>query len=447
MRCTFVSMGQLLLRLFDRIDNSSLVAFRIGLGFMFFAESWGAILTGWVRVNMIEPKYHFGFIGLDWIDPLPGEWMYLYFVVMGLAGLGVMLGWRYRWSAAAFFVLWTGTYLMQKTSYNNHYYLMVLLSAAMIVLPAHRWASLDVRRNPAIKSPYCERWHVGSLVAFLSMVYVYAAIAKLQADWIGGDATEIMFENRSRDWLVGPLFEQEWFQLFIAWGGIGFDLTIPFFLLWHRTRPVAVVVSIFFHLFNSAVLHIGVFPYMMIIALVLFFRPEQVRRRLFRMKPPIDTILAESWTPGRRLTAAALGLFFVWQLLLPMRHHLIPGDVNWTEEGHRMSWRMMLRAKSGSVSVYVVLPDGERIRHNINDDLRPKQRRRIATRPDMMWQYVQYLKRDYAERGYPEVEIYAESKTRLNRHPRQTLYDPTVDLAKVEWKWWGHKEWVTEMEE
>ena len=82
MRCTFVSMGQLLLRLFDRIDNSSLVAFRIGLGFMFFAESWGAIMTGWVRVNMIEPKYHFGFIGLDWIDPLPGEWMYLYFVVI-----------------------------------------------------------------------------------------------------------------------------------------------------------------------------------------------------------------------------------------------------------------------------------------------------------------------------------------------------------------------------
>ena len=39
-------------------------------------------MTGWVRVNMIEPKYHFGFIGLDWIDPLPGEWMYLYFVVI-----------------------------------------------------------------------------------------------------------------------------------------------------------------------------------------------------------------------------------------------------------------------------------------------------------------------------------------------------------------------------
>ncbi|WP_316930169.1 HTTM domain-containing protein [Leeuwenhoekiella sp. MAR_2009_132] len=35
------------------------------------------------------------------------------------------------------------------------------------------------------------------------------------------------------------------------------------------------------------------------------------------------------------------------QLELPLRHWIIKDDVLWTEEGHRLSWRMMLRSKGG----------------------------------------------------------------------------------------------------
>ena len=44
-------------------------------------------------------------------------------------------------------------------------------------------------------------------------------------------------------------------------------------------------------------------------------------------------------------------VYFIFQIGLPIRHWMIQDDVLWTEEGHRMSWRMMLRSKSGTLTV------------------------------------------------------------------------------------------------
>lgn len=42
---------------------------------------------------------------------------------------------------------------------------------------------------------------------------------------------------------------------------------------------------------------------------------------------------------------------------LRRRHYLIAGTPSWTEEGHRFSWHMKLREKSGTVT-FVVSKDG-----------------------------------------------------------------------------------------
>src|SRR5690554_7360920 len=46
--------------------------------------------------------------------------------------------------------------------------------------------------------------------------------------------------------------------------------------------------------------------------------------------------------------------YLILQVLLPLRHWAIKGDVLWTEEGHRLSWRMMLRARGGEAEFKVV---------------------------------------------------------------------------------------------
>ena len=77
--------------------------------------------------------------------------MYVYYIVMGLFGLLVMVGYKYRLSMIAFTLMWTATYLMQKSSYNNHYYLWMGVSASRVGLPANRYFSIDARLKPEIK--------------------------------------------------------------------------------------------------------------------------------------------------------------------------------------------------------------------------------------------------------------------------------------------------------
>ena len=57
-------------RLFLEIDNSPLIIFRIFFGFLLACETFGAILTGWVKENFIEVNFTFSHIGMEW-KPAP----------------------------------------------------------------------------------------------------------------------------------------------------------------------------------------------------------------------------------------------------------------------------------------------------------------------------------------------------------------------------------------
>ena len=138
--------------LFKRIDNAHLIIFRIFYGLLVCAECFGAILTGWVKNTLIAPKFNFSFIGFEWLQPLPGNGMYIYFFVMGLLGVLITIGYKYRYASLTFAFMWAGVYLMQKTSYNNHYYLLMLLAFIMSFMPANRSFSLDSKINPSIAS-------------------------------------------------------------------------------------------------------------------------------------------------------------------------------------------------------------------------------------------------------------------------------------------------------
>jgi uncharacterized membrane protein YphA (DoxX/SURF4 family) len=144
--------------LFKHIDNSALIVFRIIFGLLCFLESVGAIFTGWVKRTLVDPDFTFNFIGFEFLQPLPGNGMYYYYVIMGVFGLLIMVGYKYRFSMIAFTIMWSATYLMQKSSYNNHYYLLMLLSGIMVFLPAHKYASVDVKLNPERKSYSMPQW-------------------------------------------------------------------------------------------------------------------------------------------------------------------------------------------------------------------------------------------------------------------------------------------------
>jgi len=427
--------------LFRRIDNAPLVVFRIFYGFLVAAECYGAIATGWVRRTLVEPAFTFTFIGFEWLQPLPGNGMYYYFAVMGSLGIMIALGFRYRVAALGFALMWTAVYLMQKTSYNNHYYLLMLLAYIMAFLPAHRDVSLDARLRPQIRARDMPEWIRWTIVLQLFLVYTYAAVAKLYGDWLNLSFMELLMRPKADYWLIGGLLQQPWALWSMVVFGFLFDLLIVPALLWRPTRKLALWAAVFFHLFNSAVFQIGIFPYLSLAFLVFFFEPASIRRLFLRPK-----VVAIDPTPlpprHKNLVLGALGAYFLIQLLLPLRHLAIPGDVLWTEEGHRMSWRMMLRSRSGTIGYRVVdKATGKVERIDLKDHLTPKQAGRVAAYPDFAWQFAQYLRADYAKKG-ADVQVFVNSKVKVNQWGYHPFIDPQVDLSALPWNHFCPNEWI-----
>ena len=427
--------------LFKQIDNSGLVIFRVVFGLLVTLEAWGAIATGWVRKVLIEPEFTFSFIGFEWLQPLPGNGMYFYFAIMGLFGFMMMLGYKYRVAVIGYTLLWAGVYFMQKSSYNNHYYLMLLLLLIMSVLPANRRFSLDANKNPSLKSASMPRWCNLVIVLQVFIVYTYASVAKFYPDWLDASVPKILMAGKINYPIIGAFLQLDWVHWVIAYTGILFDLLIVPMLLWKRTRMIGFLISIFFHLFNSIVFQIGIFPYMSIAFALFFFTPKTIRKRFLPKGEYYDK--SEIIVPNYKKPLLILfGIYFIIQIGLPLRHWAFTDDVLWTEEGHRLSWRMMLRTKTGNVKVFVIDKNTcEETRVDIYSKLTPKQRQSLATKPDFMWQYAQRLKKEYAKEG-KDVGVYFDTHVSVNRKPSQPFIDKNVDLASEKWYHFKHHDWI-----
>lgn len=427
--------------LFKQIDNTGLVLFRAVFGLLISIEAFGALATGWVRRTLVEPPFTFNFIGFDFLQYLQGDLMYYYFIVMGVFGIFVTLGYKYRFSMIAYAVMWTCVYLMQKSNYNNHYYLMMLLCWIMAFLPANRWFSLDAKINPEIKNPAMPRWVILILILQVWIVYTFASVAKFYPDWLDASMAKLLMSNKSDYWLIGNILQENWVHWTIAYTGILFDLLIIPLMLWKRTRMLGFVISIFFHLFNSIIFQIGIFPYMSIAFALFFFSSKTLQKRFLPKKKLYigDEVIVPK---HKNLIVGVFSIYFLFQLGLPLRHWFFKDDVLWTEEGHRLSWRMMLRSKGGTLKVYVADKNGgEKELYNYEELLGSKQQSSVTTKPDIMWQLAQKIKQVEAEKGR-DVAVYLEAKVRVNYGNYHPFTDPNIDLTAEKWHPFKHSEWI-----
>ncbi|RZJ68554.1 MAG: HTTM domain-containing protein [Flavobacterium sp.] len=426
-------------RLFKPIDNAPLIVFRIFFGFLLFAEALGAICTGWVKRTFIDVEFTFSHIGLDWLQPLPGNGMYYYFAVMSVFGLLTMVGYRYRFSLGMFTILWAGVYFMQKENYNNHYYLLLLVCMIMWCLPANAYASFDAKRDPQIKQLAMPQWCSWIMITQVTIVYFFATVSKLTPDWVDGTFIRLLLGGTDHLPLAENLFSQHWFHLFIAWSGMVFDFLIVPLLLWKRTRTIAFVCSIIFHIFNSIVLQIGIFPFFALSFIVFFYPPDRIRRIFLRKKPKLEQPV--DLPKQKRLLLYFFVPYLILQLALPLRHFAIKGDVLWTEEGHRLSWRMMLRQRNG-YATFEVADKGSKIREHYRlNKLSGKQIQFACSKPDGAWQLAQRIKKEYAQKGR-DVSVYVKQNVQVNDSDYHTLIDPEVDLAAADWDYFWHNDWV-----
>ena len=175
-----------------------------------------------------------------------------------------------------------------------------------------------------------------------------------------------------------------------------FDGLIIPILLFKPTRIFGIIASFCFHLFNAVVFQIGIFPFLSLGFLIFFIQPKTVEKIFLNQKNQQTQNLNFKY---KKLTKLCMIAYLVIQIILPIRHWFIKDDVLWTEEGHRLSWRMMLRAKTGNCKVHIFNHTyNRRFKVNLNDYLTGKQQKNLATKPDFMWQFAQRLKRIRKER-------------------------------------------------
>jgi hypothetical protein len=413
-------------------------------------EVWRYFSKGWIRRYWIDPILNFTYYGFDWVKPLPGIGMYLVFAALGILSVFILIGFRYRISAVLFFLGFTYTFLLEQARYLNHFYLICLISFLMIFVPAHRSHSIDAIQRPAIASAVAPAWTLWLLRAQLAIVYTYAGIAKLNADWFQGEPLRQWLAARTDFPVIGAFFTQEWMVYLLSYGGLLLDLFVVPFLLWRRTRLVAFGCIVTFHLMNVRLFSIGIFPWFMIAATALFFSPDFPRWVVGGWRQTSEIPRISNVAPihlRRSAIMAGLGIYLGWQLIFPFRHVLYPGNVNWTYEGHQYSWHMKLLSKRTKVE-YVVTDSVSQTTWTIDpeDYLVRWQARKIGSRPDLILQFSHFLADEAKHMGYPAVEVRANVMQSLNQREYRPLIDPSVNLA-AEKRTLAPKRWILPLTE
>ena len=217
----------------------------------------------------------------------------------------------------------------------------------------------------------------------------------------------------------------------MTYGSTVVDLSVGFLLWRRRTFWPAAAVALVFHLLNSYLFPIGVFPWLMLATLTLFPRPGWPRRWFPEAAP---TTLAHARRPASVRQTTALVLFHLYlavQLLAPLRHWLYPGSVSWTEQGHRFAWHMMLRHKDiAKFAMSLTNPQtGARREIDPLKYLSPRQVRQMSYRPDMILQFAHHVADLEQESTGVRPVVNVRVVASLNARPFQELIDPTVDLA------------------
>ena len=433
------------------VEAAPLQVFRILFGLLML---WSIIrfwAYGWIDKFYIQPKFHFTYHGFEWVKPL-GVWTYMLFVICGIAAILVTLGFKYRIAILTFFLSFTYIELMDKTTYLNHYYFVSIVSFLMIFLPANTHFSLDAKFKKVKRFQYIPKWNIDAIKLLVALVYIYAGLAKLNSDWLlNAMPLKIWLASKTDLPIIGQFMNKEWVAYLFSWFGALYDLSIPFLLLYKPTRRFAFFFVVVFHLMTRILFNIGMFPYIMIVSSLIFFDADFHHKiltflsKLFKIdKLSFDNkkTLIEKTNLTSTLKFRFVKLFFLAQMLIPWRYIAYPGELFWTEEGYRFSWRVMLMEKSGYAQ-FKIMDTVSRKWFYVNnaDFLTPFQEKQMSFQPDFILEYAHYLKKHFQAQGHKNIAIYVESHVTLNGRLSKPYINPEIDLVK-EKKSFEHKNWI-----
>jgi hypothetical protein len=406
---------------------------------MMAAASLRFVLKGWVRDLYLVPQFHFSYPWFEWVHPWPAPLMYGQFILTGVFACCMAVGFCYRLSAVLFFFSFGYIELLDQTAYLNHYYLITLLGGLLVFLPAHRLWSVDAWLKPSLRSDASPSWCMNLLRFQIAVVYVFAGLAKFNADWLlRAEPLRVWLAARGDMPIIGHWLAEPWVAFAGSWCGAIFDTSIVFFLLSRRFRGAAFAALVLFHVATWMLFNIGMFPWIMIVSATVFFPADWPRRWLRRINATAGTISESSLpAPPRLLVKWLLALYAIVQLALPLRPYLQREPAAWSCSGFNCAWQVMIAEKTGSVEFFSRDPvSGDRVVIPVRNYITPRQEMMMAQDPYLIREMARFLARQDDGSGTAWGSVYADAFATMNGWPGRRLINQNVNLADARIENW-----------
>lgn len=340
---------------------------------------------------------------------------------------------------------------------------------------------MDALKIPSLKEevPF---WNYFIIKFQFFLLYFYAGVKKFSPEWLSGYA----MSNLGHHWVflpfstfIGPELTS---FLIVHWFACIFDLTIAFWMVYEPTRVWATPFCAMFHLMNSRLFRIGMFPWTCLVEMPLFYKVNWPRKFLLSIKQfgnsKGETIKvvqedkeitcteskAEKYLCSKckkkftqsnnfskeNLTVLSIFAYIFLQLLLPFSHSITKGYNGWTEGPYGYSWDMMVHAWD-TVLVSIKVVDNSNQKPHFLEPYAFAESERWTKHPDMAFQYAHCigdrLKSDIKHgRNHlfksENISIYFDVWTSMNARFQQRFYNSSVDLLQAPWHPLQRTPWV-----
>ena len=251
------------------IPAERLAAWRIGTGLvllldllLFYAPD---LLHLYGPGSLAEPDVfasrfaapHWNWSALRW---LPITWGAQ--VCLGIwiaSAVALIFGWQPRFAAL---VAWT----LSLSFYNTNFYLhnsgdRIRHSLLLLLIVAPSDAVWALRRSRNVNEPlFVPAWPVRLMLIQMIAMYFMNGVYKLQGRmwWEGSVMHYVSHDLAWARWSALPM--PYWITRFLTWGALIWEVGFPFWIVLRRTRVLALIAGVVFHLITFFHLDIAAFP-------------------------------------------------------------------------------------------------------------------------------------------------------------------------------------------
>ncbi len=396
-----LTLASLKERLFHPVSIYPLVALRLCFGSAMALWALVMMVSGHVGQLYKDTTIHFPFKGLEWIRPMPYEFMLLVFSALIIAALFMAAGWFFRRATLLFILLFSYIAFCDKAAYLSYYSFVILIAFMLLVSPAHRLFSLDLLRKPQIRVDYAPHWLLLAFKLQVVMLFFFAGMAKLNYDWLfTGLPITLWLQDVfiSFGWSAAVLISNPWIGISLSWALVLFDFILPHFLMDTRTSKKAFWVVVLVQVPGMLIFPTGMFPLLVLLMCTVFFPHQPIHLLVSKISYFLYDFFqfkGEVFNPGgvfvlqykmERLFPVLAALYFSIQVLLPVYLFLSWGSFQWANKAFHFSWDLQVNQNRNPNIEFIKV---NRLQGNIEpievDHLiNAFQKKRMASDPEML---------------------------------------------------------------